>query len=341
MRRRGVLVLGLAGALLAAGLAVPARADHYNDPLLVNWPALLPAAPTGPYEPDGNASTEGTVAEGRTRADADCARGTVGCVDNVIDEMTERWEARQCDRNGVFALTYLITTIQYLDAVTTAEFFTDTDFLNHYDAVFADYYFEAYDDWTQDRRSEVPEAWRIAFEAADGDTVTGYGDMVLGMNAHIVRDLPFVIERIGLVDGQGTSRHPDHSKVNVFLTEAGKIVPERVARVFDPTINANDVPGTDADSTTLLQLIVEWREQAWREAEMLTAAQGDPERHDQIAKMIEDDAAMRARGFVEQYRATTEQNDTRETYCANVYNGGASHRGDDDLLKPYTGTSPH
>ena len=110
--------------------------------------------------------------------------------------------------------------------------FAEPNWLNHYDAVFGEYYFKAIDDWHNGRRTAVPEAWRIAFDATDKRAVSGYGSLFLGMNAHINRDLPFVLASIGMVKPDGTSRKADHDTVNQFLNRvADGLIPELAASV--------------------------------------------------------------------------------------------------------------
>lgn len=60
------------------------------------------------------------------------------------------------------------------------------------DALFADYYFEAYDNYHLNT-GNVPQGWKIAFDAAENQSVTGTGNLSLGSSAHILRDLPFVL----------------------------------------------------------------------------------------------------------------------------------------------------
>jgi hypothetical protein len=198
-----------------------------------------------------------------------CADGAPSCVDETIATMRARFAVlgQQCDHRAVFALAYLRTTQTYKWARDLPGFFADTAWVNHEDALFAEYYFNAYDNWAAGRRTSVPAAWLAAFDAARDRRVTGAGDVLLGMNAHINRDLPYVLAAIGLTRPDGTSRKPDHDKVNEFLaTVVDPLLAELVAR-FDPTgFDIGLVP--DA----LLQQIVSWREQAWRNAERLAAA---------------------------------------------------------------------
>ncbi len=63
----------------------------------------------------------------------------------------------------------------------------------------------------------MPEAWRIAFETAEQGEVTGAQDMLLGINAHVQNDMPFVLAQLGLRDRKGRARKPDHDKTNEAL----------------------------------------------------------------------------------------------------------------------------
>jgi hypothetical protein len=281
----------LASLACVAALAAPTAA-HAEDRPLVNWSDLLPGLTTG-YEPsDAN----------------DCKAGRIQCVDAVIREMTRRFDglAETCDHDAIFALSYLRTTEEYRRAATTPGFFEDPGFVNHEDAVFARYYFEAYDAWGRGERGEVPPAWRTALGAAD---------MLLGINAHIQRDLPFVLAEIGLVKPDGSSRKPDHDKVNEFLNKVSSDLIPEIARRFDPTIDDGDLP-TWIDDLATFQAVPAWRETAWRNAERLVAA-GSGEERDQVAREIETYAnsqallirSATAYGLFEDSRA-------RDAYCA-------------------------
>ena len=274
---RRIVLLPLLFALVAS-LASPAGAGGYDDPFFLNWPTYLTSGPTGDYTP----STE-----------ADCPKGSTRCVDAVIKEMTRRFNAVGCHHDSAFAFTYLLTTEEYRRAIEDPAFFTDTAFVNHQDAVFADYYFRAHDAWRAGRVAEVPPAWRIAFDAAGRQQVTGMGNVLLGMNAHVNRDLPFVLAGIGLVKPDGSSRKVDHDRVNAFLAQVNTYLLAEAAKVLDPTLDDGDAAGTTIDNMTSVQLLVAWREQAWRNAERLAAATTDAERA-WVAQSIEDQAAAEA-----------------------------------------------
>ena len=177
------------GALLALLLLFVPGIARAEEPPFLGWTALLPGLTTE-YEPS---------------SENDCAAGRTRCVDAVIREMQRRFDplAQACDHDAIFSLTYLRTTEEYRRTIEDPTFFDDTHFVNHEDAVFARYYFQAYDDWSAGRRSAVPRAWAIAFAAADQRAVSAAGNIALGINAHVQRDLPFVLASIGLVTADG------------------------------------------------------------------------------------------------------------------------------------------
>ena len=296
--RRLALVIALAATLTLALVASPAFA---SDPPFVGWTAITPTLTSG-YDPG---------------SEDECLRGSTKCVDKVIREMERRFDplASSCDHDSIFALSYLRTTEEYRRAIEDPEYFSDNPFINHQDAVFADYYFDAYDDWQHDRIDQVPPAWRIAFKSADKRSVSAAGDLFLGMNAHINRDLPFVLYGIGLVKPDGSSRKPDHDKVNEFLNRVmDDLIPE-IADRFDPTIDDSSLPGPVDDFLTF-QVVPAWREAAWRNAERLANAP-DAAARDQVAQDIEDYATGQAQMF-KTFTAygPLQSSASRDAYCA-------------------------
>ncbi|MCU1487144.1 MAG: hypothetical protein JWN67_3890 [Actinomycetia bacterium] len=268
------IALAVAAALVAGLLALAAPA-HADEPLFVDWTSLLPSL-TNTYEPSSA---------------NDCSAGRSSCVGKTIREMQRRFDplAHACNPNAVFALAYLRTTQTYEWARDQQGFFDDTPFVNHEDAVFARYYFDAYDDWAAGRRGEVPQAWLTALDAGAGHQVSGVGGLFLGMSAHVNRDLPYVLADIGLTYPDGSSRKADHDKVNQFLNAVlDPLLAEEAAR-FDPAVDDAHDPLL-LGYTTMFQLLAVWREAAWRNAERLVSAP-TPAARAQVAQSIEDYAA--------------------------------------------------
>jgi hypothetical protein len=292
------LVVGL---VVAAALLIAPRATRAEDPPYVGWTQLLPGLTT-PYDPSSA---------------NDCTAGRTHCVDAVIREMARRFDplARSCDHDSIFALAYLRTTEEYRRTIEDPAFFSDTPFVNHEDAVFARLYFDAYDTWHGGNRDAVPAAWAIAFQAAHDHAVSAQGNLTLGINAHIQRDLPFALAAIGLVKPDGSSRKPDHDRVNEFLNRVSDDLYAEIARRFDPTIDNGNLPGT-ADDFGVFQIIPTWREIAWRNAERLVSAT-TPEQRAQVAGSIEAYAASQALTIrqAEAYPPLTDSS-SRDAFCA-------------------------
>jgi hypothetical protein len=273
------LLAVVVGALVTSTALVASPANADDAPLFIPWSSLLPGFTTG-YEPT---------------SENDCKAGRPQCVDAVIREMERRVAPLDdaCDHNVMFGLMYLRTTEAYQRSATTEGFFTDPRFINHQDVVFARYYFDAWDAYRSGDVAGTSRSWQIAFQSADGQKVSGTGNMFLGMSAHVNRDLPQVLAAIGLVKPDGSSRKPDHDKVNEFLNTVIQPLFAEAAARFDPSVDDAQVQGTTLDETGGLQLLVGWREQAWRNAERLVAA-ATPEARAVVVADIERQAAIEA-----------------------------------------------
>jgi hypothetical protein len=291
--------LAALGALILALAAPPAAVAE--DPPFVGWSALLPAL-SFPYDPS---------------SPNDCIAGRTQCVDKTIREMTRRFDplASSCDHNAIFSLTYLRVTQEYRQTID-APFFDDTPFVNYEDTLFAHYYFAAFDAWSAGEIEDVPPAWRVAFNAAANHSVSAAGDLLLGINAHVQRDLPLVLYSIGLLRPDGTSRKPDHDRVDIILNRVFEPVIGEIARRFDPTIDDTNLP-TSLDDATLFQTVVAWREKAWRNAEALADAP-TPAARELVVAQIENDAASEARAIAAStaYLPLSGGSSARDAYCA-------------------------
>ena len=248
-----------------------------------------------------------------------CVRGAKTCVPLVVGEMRRRLDvlARQCSHLAPFALMYLDVTAGVEQAQRRGERFRDLPYLAHLDAVFAGYYFRAFDAWRKGRDAEVPAAWRLAFEAGERSVVSGIGDLMLGMNAHISRDLPFALAASGLQGTDGQSALPDFNAVNALLNQtAGPMIDEQ-ARRFDPSVKAFTAPVLGISSLDLGALLGIWRTEAYHNAEKLIAAP-TPAARRRVAAAIEANAAQRARliQVATSYAVLGGSTAARDRFCA-------------------------
>jgi hypothetical protein len=282
-------------------LSAPASAAA-QDPPLVNWPSLLPGLEST-YQPSSG---------------DDCRSGRPGCIDALIREMAKRFNplATSCDHDAIFGLSYLRTTQAFQQALGEPGFFNDARYITHEGAVFASMYMDAYDTWHSRNRAATPAAWAIAFDAAANRRVSAAGNLLLGMNAHIQHDRPFVLAAVGLVEPDGMSRKEDNDEVNVFLNRVGVPLTKEIAARFDPSFDDTNVP-TTLDDLLTFEPVMLWREIAWRNAERLVAARTDAERAI-VAADIERYAASQALLIrsLSAYLAPLQTSAPRDAFCA-------------------------
>jgi hypothetical protein len=245
-----------------------------------------------------------------------CQKGEPECVDLVIEEMERRYEllAELCDHDALFALTYLRTTETFLETLDEIDYDDPASVIRE-DALFAEYYFRPYDAY-HSGKGDVPPAWQIAFDAAQNRLVAGAGNLLLGFNAHIQRDLPFVLYELYT---QGTPvSYSDHIRANQFLQQVDVI--DELVQKFDPTLDDTDLPGEEDDQQQF-QLIVQWREDSFRNFERLRDAPTDAERT-QVAAEIEGYSAAFAQELLQafSYPPGTDSS-ARDAYCQKCQEG--------------------
>ncbi len=310
MRKLAVtLTLGLALSLLAPTSAARASAD---DPLGPFGP-LIPGAVFVVFDP--LIALFGPFPAPHTPYVGDvCPGGEDACIDEVIIEMEDRLAelAAACEHDAIFSLAYLRVTENVRDAARSG-YFQDRKWLTQVDAVFAELYFDVRDDWDAGRRKGVPKAWAIALDTEDKRQMTGLGNFMLAMNAHINRDFPHVLAEVGLTAPDGTSHKSDHNAYNQRLDSLyGPVFAEEAAR-FDPRFDDIDISTIEE---TLAGVIMRgWREMVWRHAEMLANA-STPTARKAVEQQIEMYAAAQALLMKGIFASSTGDTAQRDAYCA-------------------------
>jgi Family of unknown function (DUF5995) len=284
-------------AVSITALLVGASARGSDHPANVHWERFLPAMPS--------------PTEIQPRSVPHCRRARMRCIDVEIRRLRALQARWGCDHRGVFATTYLELTKELRRVLRARpDFLRYPKYLYVEDALFANVYFNAIRDAR--RGGPVPEAWRIAFEAAQSKDLNAAQDMLLGINAHVQNDMPFVLAALGLRTRSGASRKEDHDAINEVLDSSYEKVVRAVRDRFDPQVGITNSESTPADDVLGLELVKGWRELVWRNAERLLNAEDDAERKE-VSDQIQANAANWARGMaaVEQsgYRAT------RDAYC--------------------------
>jgi hypothetical protein len=301
---------GLAAAVVTSLLTIsttvaPAQAD------------LLPYVPWSSYLP-------GWTDQYIPTSDNDCVAGRPKCLQATLKEQSRIADqtASSCSHNAIFARAYVRMTQLYGYTRAIPGYYQDVPYFNHVDAVFARYYTDAYYNWQSGNRAAVPQAWLTALDAAQNKQVSGTGDLLLGMNAHINRDLPYVMAAAGLVAPNGSSRKADYDVVEAWLYDAtAPLIAEFAAR-FDPSINSASDP-YGITNAALFQMVSAWRENAWRNAEALVSAP-DAAARAVVAASIETQANTAAQAILssQSYIPLLNSTGPRDAFCA-VHNGDA------------------
>ena len=294
----GVLTgLAVAACAAVALLAGPPPARAQEAPFL-DWNPLLPGFAT-PYRPS---------------RERDCLDGSNDCIEETLTEMYRRFDRRYatCDHNSAFGITYIRVT-EAIRLAVLRRFYAEPRFLNHEDKVFARMYFAAFDAWERGDRGRVPPAWLAALDAGRDRSVSGQGNLLMSMNAHINRDMPFLLDALGLTDPRGASRKPDHDRGNRVLNPLYDDVLRELAARYDPTVDDFDASGTLYDDTAIFQILQGWREGVWRNAELLGAAETLEQRR-AAAEYIENYALAQARMI--QSGTAISDSSARDAHCA-------------------------
>src|SRR4051794_7200580 len=201
--------------------AAQARADDASYPYLP-WTELLPPGPSS------TAAQPGPLEH--CEGDA-----TMACMDGVIDRLKAHRDAWGCDHRAVFANTYALLSEQLKKGIAEPGFFDDDRYLIYEAVAFENRYEEMA---AADAAGKpIPEAWWIANEVAAKPNSNAAVDMLLGINAHVQRDMPYVVAAEGLRFPDGRTRKPDHDRVNKTLASAYEPIVEDIARRYDPLVS--------------------------------------------------------------------------------------------------------
>ena len=178
-------------------------------------------------------------------------------VDDVLDRMRAiDSELPRRDGVAVFNRVYLEVTESIRHRLRSG-FFRDPRFMEQFDVVFAELYFESVDAATAG--GEVPRAWAPLVEARRRRRVAPAQYALAGMNAHINHDLAVaVVTACGRARRQLATVHRDYERVNDLL--ATVVRPIRQSFLDSLVVEAG------APLSPLADLISNWSIDAARDA---------------------------------------------------------------------------
>jgi Family of unknown function (DUF5995) len=205
----------------------------------------------------------------------------ISTIDDVINRMQSIADSTAPeDGVGVFNMVYQRTTVAIRDKFGTG-FFDDDAFMERFDIVFANRYFDAVDADTAGR--PLNAAWRPLFARRSDRRLHAVQFAVAGMNAHINHDLALAVVRICAAE----HTHPlagsipaDYRRVTDVLEE----IEAEIQRALDADVGHE----LGQQLEPLRHLIASWsigqaRQAAWVRAQVLWQLRDTPLFHEAVA----------------------------------------------------------
>lgn len=214
----------------------------------------------------------------------------IAAVLKALDVVRRGFEAA-ADPRRHFVATYARTTAAVGDAVRKGRF-EDPDWVDRWDAKFAQLYLDALTAFEADPRS-APRPWRAAF--ALDETLPPLRLVLLGMNAHINFDLPqallAVISDDHFADPELLAKRArDHERIDGVLAarvaEEDRLMPSEVGRRLGRALL--DRALTPLNRAATRSLLAESRRRVWHNARVLQAARlRGPDEYQRVLSELE------------------------------------------------------
>ncbi len=151
---------------------------------------------------------------------------------------------RERDSRCVFSTAYAIMTRRIADELPTAGL-ADPEWVVTMAEAFSERYFLALDAYH--RGGDPPPAWQAVFDTLAARRTSVVEDLVFGVYAHIVRDLPHTLVDCGFADAEGRSRIGDHHVVTAIVGRAIDDIQDAVAARYGPYVRPLDRIGKRND----------------------------------------------------------------------------------------------
>jgi hypothetical protein len=160
-----------------------------------------------------------------------------------LEERALALEERR-DSRCVFTHAYALMTRRIATELPTSDL-DDAQWVVELAEAFAAKYFSALD--AHEQGGEPPPAWRAVFTTTSSRRTSVLEDLVFGVYAHIVRDLPHTLRELGLADATGRSRLRDHHTVTAIVGRAIDDVQAAVSERYGPYVRWLDRIGNRYD----------------------------------------------------------------------------------------------
>lgn len=192
--------------------------------------------------------------------------------------LCRRFDDRR-DHLATFAFTYGMMTQRIAEEIGTAGF-QDPAWVAEMVEKFSARFFAAHE--AREAGRPVPEGWRPVLDAFASRRTSVLEEMILGMAAHIVFDLPQAVIDATAGGAQLTSRIADHHRMNDVLGRSIDPIQAAVAAKYAPYLQWLDVFTNRQDEILTNFGIRVARGMAWYNAQRLL----DPAQSEAAAKSI-------------------------------------------------------
>ena len=150
-------------------------------------------------------------------------------VASALAERTRQYE-KERDSRCVFTYCYCLLTLELERSIATTPY-VDRLWICDLAAAFSSRYFDALDRYDA-HDPDLPLAWQEVFAVTQRRFTSVVEDLVFGMTAHIVADLPHALAKVGLADSAGRTRIADYHVVNDILGNSIDLIRTRVAHRY-------------------------------------------------------------------------------------------------------------
>jgi hypothetical protein len=196
-------------------------------------------------------------------------------------------EAR--DFRGLFVMAYVAMTNTIGQWIERGAFH-DGAAMARYVVAFANEYRRALADGIAGERSRIPMAWRQSFDACEARAATAFQCLLLGINAHMNRDLPYAVVEAGM-DVDSPHCYLDHVRIDDVLRLNMPAVRRGVAVAYGREFPLSQQLLGCFIETRLARRFEQARRNAWSHAQLLLHADTVAARAD-VEAMIERRAAI-------------------------------------------------
>ena len=198
-----------------------------------------------------------------------------------LSDLLQSMKSRS-DQRASFLHCYTLMSENMLRAAHEKAFH-DNEWMQRFVDHFATYYFQALDQYEQDKNS-APLVWTLAHNTALHGTCSILQKLLLGINAHINYDLVLTVDDLlyeewnDLSEAKRAMRYADFCMVNEIIEKTVDAVQDLVLESESPSYELIDLSMGNLDEWLISRLIRTWRDEVWEQATALLHTKTGPER---------------------------------------------------------------